>query len=250
MYQFNTIQVASTVIEEFNHMIDLPDEIQIIPVEINILTPYFTVIDQQLCLVTVPFNIFNCYQYYFQVIEKRLKPSSVLHDLISRKYQGSVLDLFAGFGRDSFIFLYRGCKVTAVENNPYIFVVLSYFNKLYYKNFSRKLELKYMDAYSFIKNDESETIGKKFETVYIDPMFDDNQSALPPKDMQIIAYLSSLFNNTAIEVQELSLALLKHLVANRVIIKRDNKQQALLYDAKPNFAKKSKCIRFDVYTCS
>jgi 16S rRNA G966 N2-methylase RsmD len=190
---------------------------------------------------------FDCYEYYYNSLETRLGKKNLLSDLIlqnkMKKNNLCVLDMFAGFGRDSFNFLYYNCHVTAIEVNAYIFVVLSYLNELYYNNFNKKLTLVYMSAYDFLATINYQD---QYNIIYIDPMFEEKKnSSLPAKDMQIISYFNKMYDYNL--QQHHQLVILQKLKNVRIIVKRDNKQPYLFDQIKPNFSKLGKCIRFDVY---
>ncbi len=217
---------------------------------------YFFLKDNHLLLFSRAIGDFDCYKYYYNSIEARLNKKSLLSDLIfqnkEKRTDLTVLDVFAGFGRDSFNFLYYGCDVTAIEFNPYIFIILSYLNDLYYKNFGKKLNLFFVDAYKFLESvhkDNQQQLLKRYDLVYVDPMFEDNRSALPAKDMQVISHFNKLMHESCNfkTLPEFNLSLFSQLMPTKLIIKRDNKQDPLISKVKPNFSKLGKCIRFDIY---
>lgn len=217
---------------------------------------YFFLKDNHLLFFNKVVGEFDCYKYYYESIESRLNKKSLLSDLIFhnavKKAGLKILDIFAGFGRDSFNFLYYGCNVTSIEFNPYIFIILSYLNDLYFKNFGKRLNLFYADAYKFLESENEynkQNIAGSYDFVYIDPMFEDRKSALPSKDMQVITYLNKLmFEFYDLKtVPAINLGLFSKLVPTKLIIKRDNKQDTLIREVKPNFSKLGKCIRFDIY---
>ena len=185
---------------------------------------------------------FNCDYYYNQVILTRLGKKNLLSRLINQQQKLSpdltVLDMFAGFGSDGFMFLSHNCEVTAIEVNPYIFLVLSYFNTLYYQQFQQKMTLHYYDCYQWLLHKNND-----FNIYYLDPMFNSNKKSLPRKSMQVIAYFSR-FNDRDIIVD-----LFDFIKNSTVIVKRDNKQPPIAFSKKikPNFSLSSKLIRFDLY---
>jgi 16S rRNA (guanine1516-N2)-methyltransferase len=161
---------------------------------------------------------------------------------IKNGYRPKILDTTAGLGRDSFILASLGCKVTMLERNPTIYLLLN--NALENaksnqstKEIAKNLSLENIDSIEYLKNPKN-----TFDIIYIDPMFPKtNKSRLVKKDMQIFREIvgddidsGNLFN-TALKQN-----------AKRIIVKRMRKSEYLL-GKKPSFEIIGNITRFDIY---
>lgn len=154
-----------------------------------------------------------------------------------------VLDTTAGLGRDSFILANFGCKITMLERNPIIYILLQ--NAI--ENSKNNLEITKITQNMTLINQNSieylENIKENFDVIYIDPMFPKtNKSRLVKKDMQIFREIvgDDLDSNKLLE-----LALQQNV--KRVVVKRMKKAEYLA-NKKPNFEIVGNTTRFDVYT--
>ena len=153
-----------------------------------------------------------------------------------------VLDTTAGLGRDSFILANFGCKITMLERNPIIFLLLQNAienskNNLEIAKTIQNMTLINQNSIEYLKN-----LKENFDVIYIDPMFPKtNKSRLVKKDMQIFREIvgDDLDSNKLLE-----LALQQN--AKRVVVKRMKKAEYLA-NKKPNFEIVGNTTRFDVY---
>jgi len=156
----------------------------------------------------------------------------------------TVIDLTAGWGRDSFILATHGQKITMIEQNPLIFSCLNYLIKVAQHD---NIEEVYKRL-QVINQNSTEYLSSKVQgfadCLYLDPMFPAHKSsALPSKDLQILQLLTNNLN-----IDELfELALEK--AGFRVVVKRPIHADTLS-DRKPDIVYKEKTIRFDVYLSS
>lgn len=153
-----------------------------------------------------------------------------------------VLDTTAGLCRDSFILANFGCKMTMLERNSIIFLLLQNAienskNSPEIAKITQNMTLINQDSIEYLKN-----LKENFDVIYIDPMFPKtNKSRLVKKDMQIFREIvgDDLDSNKLLE-----LALQQN--AKRVVVKRMKKAEYLA-NKKPNFEIVGNTTRFDVY---
>lgn len=153
-----------------------------------------------------------------------------------------VLDTTAGLGRDSFILANFGCKITMLERNPIIFLLLQNAienskNNPEIAKTIQNMTLINQNSIEYLKN-----LKENFDVIYIDPMFPKtNKSRLVKKDMQIFREIvgDDLDSNKLLE-----LALQQNV--KRVVVKRMKKAEYLA-NKKPNFEIMGNTTRFDVY---
>jgi len=154
----------------------------------------------------------------------------------------SVVDLTAGWGRDSFILAMHGQHITMIEQNSLIFNSLNFLlnivkhdrpdEKVY-----QQLNLIHENSVEFLSTRDTGFA----DCLYLDPMFPAHKSsARPGKELQILQLLTSNLNVD--ELFELALAKAKY----RVVVKRPIHAKTLS-DKKPDIVYKEKTIRFDVY---
>lgn len=153
-----------------------------------------------------------------------------------------VLDTTAGLGRDSFILANFGCKITMLERNPIIFLLLQNAienskNNPEIAKITQNMTLINQNSIEYLKN-----LKENFDVIYIDPMFPKtNKSRLVKKDMQIFREIvgDDLDSNKLLES-----ALQQNV--KRVVVKRMKKAEYLA-NKKPNFEIVGNTTRFDVY---
>lgn len=194
-----------------------------------------------------PLNLKNFYSEFIGKRKPGIKSEILIQAINLRVNSDEVirgLDTTAGLGRDAILMSFAGYRVTMLENNPYLAVILNYLCA----EFSIQLpflRLIHVDNLSYL----SET-SESYNFIYLDPMFNDGKQALAKKDMQLIDLFirqssvdyaldaNGLFNNARLKCQQ------------KLIVKRDNKQIELVANPKPTYVKKGKTIRFDVYQCN
>lgn len=148
----------------------------------------------------------------------------------------NIIDATAGLGRDAFIMACHGGKITMLEKNPLVAILLEdALNKL----MDERLKLK------LIKSDSIEYLKGLIalpDVIYLDPMFPERQkSALVKKEMQFLQQI-------LIEDQqpELLLAIALKKATKKVVVKRPNSAE-FLGAIEPSYSLKSKANRFDIY---
>ena len=154
----------------------------------------------------------------------------------------SVLDLTAGWGVDGYILARHGHDVTLLEHNALLRSILDWSLQRLAADptqaeIARRIKLESADALGYL----SAMSEKRFDCIYLDPMFPAHKSgAKPAKEMQI---LQALTQNRDIE-SCLELALLR--ARRRVVVKRAAKAPVLTA-LKPDLVQKARSIRFDIY---
>ncbi len=154
----------------------------------------------------------------------------------------SVIDLTAGWGRDSFILATHGQHITMIEQNSLIFMCLNFLLNIVKHDHPDE---KVYQQLKLINENSVEFLSSKdtgfADCLYLDPMFPAHKSsARPGKELQILQLLTSNLNIEALF--ELALEKAKY----RVVVKRPI-HATTLSDRKPDIIYKEKTIRFDVY---
>lgn len=143
-----------------------------------------------------------------------------------------VLDALAGWGTDALTLCFFGCRVTTVEVNPLVHLMLI--------DLAEQLQC---DISSFNTDaiDFLNTTPDTYDVIYLDDMFPQRRKgALPSRRMQILAELTrkgdleTVFQ-AATEVSN-----------ERVVVKLRKNQESIL--PKPDWTVQAKTVRFDVYS--
>jgi 16S rRNA (guanine1516-N2)-methyltransferase len=159
----------------------------------------------------------------------------------------TVLDATAGMGKDAFVLASLGCKVTLVERQiPVYMMLLDGFRRA-----QASVDLPWFDERMSLIHDSADQAltlalsGKNahaYDVVYLDPMFPHREkSAAVKKDMAIFQQ----FVGTDDDADEL-LPLAYELAQKRVVVKRPD-YAPFLNEQKPSTQIKTKKNRFDVY---
>jgi len=151
----------------------------------------------------------------------------------------SILDVTAGWCRDSFILAQNGYDVCAVEQSNFIYFLTQYSLTHYLEQHSLHLKLLHDNALNYLS--QLQTLPS---AIYLDPMFPDNKHQA--KNKKEIQLLQSVTSNLDIEPL-FQLAL--ESAQQRVVVKRPLRSE-FLNQLKPSFQFKGKTIRFDIYQCA
>ena len=154
-----------------------------------------------------------------------------------------VVDATPGLGRDAFVLVSVGCKVTMIERSPIVAALL--------EDGIRRLALSFPElaAKMSLQHGNSAEVmqyftGENVNAIYLDPMFPHKKkSALVKKEMRLFQQLLG----HAPDADALLPPALK-LATHRVVVKRPNSADVLAGE-KPSMAIESKKHRFDVYLC-
>jgi 16S rRNA (guanine1516-N2)-methyltransferase len=183
-------------------------------------------------------------------MRQRLKQATVRKEMLARalglkstvsKY---IVDATTGLARDSFILAKLGCKVTALERSPIIYILIKdgiqrAAKNSEYAGIMQRLCLINTDSIQWLS---APNIKQQPEIVYLDPMFPERQkSALSKQDMRI-------FHEVVGNDLDAS-ALLKAALAcatERVVVKRPRLAPPIA-NLKPAFSMEGSSNRFDIY---
>ena len=154
-----------------------------------------------------------------------------------------VVDATPGLGRDAFVLVSVGCKVTMIERSPIVAALL--------EDGIRRLALSFPElaAKMSLQHGNSAEVmqyftGENVNAIYLDPMFPHKKkSALVKKEMRLFQQLLG-HDPDADALLPPALELATH----RVVVKRPNSADVLTGE-KPSMAIESKKHRFDVYLC-
>ena len=159
-----------------------------------------------------------------------------------------MLDVTAGFGRDSLLLAAAGCSLTLVERNP----LLAFLLEQALESGSRSLETVLAEAVSRMVLLQTDSVRLMQEwsdiapqVVFLDPMFEGPKSSAAAK--KNMAFLRSVL--PAEEGGENSAALLSSalaLASQRVVVKRAP-GSPYLDSRQPGYSLESKGVRFDIY---
>ena len=148
---------------------------------------------------------------------RKPEPQQALVKAIGHKNKGcSILDLTAGWLKDSFLMASFGCEVTALESHPFVF----HFVKRQLerqKPPSLFLELLLEDSLKYLQS-----LKEKPDIIFIDPMFGGRKKSLSQKPLRILKSLTGATQN-----KELIFEWALKKAKKKVIVKRHKLDQAL-----------------------
>jgi 16S rRNA (guanine1516-N2)-methyltransferase len=153
----------------------------------------------------------------------------------------TIVDLTAGWARDSFILAAQGKGVTLIEHHPLVSHCLAYLKAIAQDgdvgSILSRLDLRHGNSLDYLQQASEE----QADCLYLDPMFPAHKSqARPGKELQILQLLTD-----NMDMQSLFEYALKS-ACQRVVVKRPLHAPPL-DDQKPDIVYKEKTIRFDVY---
>lgn len=150
----------------------------------------------------------------------------------------SILDITAGWGRDALVMAHAGGKLTLLEKNPYMAVLLNQaYQNLEDSVLQQHIRIHFIDAHFYL---QQLLPGNYPDVIYIDPMHPQRQKkALVKKHLQVLQQF--LLPND--DVKEL-IQLATERCKKRVVVKWPEREKALV---PADFSVCGKTIRFDVY---
>lgn len=148
-----------------------------------------------------------------------------------------IIDATAGLAKDSILLGLYGYRVLMLEQNPLLATVIHYAmqEKLIPAD---NLQLVFINSITYFKNNP----GITPYAIYLDLMFNKHSAALAKKEMQVIQLLTKDTPNLDTELFHAA-----YTHCQKLIIKRDNKQPALVTNPSASYTKSGKIIRYDVY---
>lgn len=202
--------------------------------------------DSEISLCSVINGQQACYTHSFtqpRLVKRAKQKNQALLKACNNKKQTlhRVLDLTAGWGKDSFILACHGQQVNMIEQNNLIAACLNYLVEIagleQPDDCYQRMEVFHRNSLQYLQ--QNPTINA--DCVYLDPMFPAHKSsAKPSKDLQLLQMLT--------DNQDMELLFAKALecARHRVVVKRPL-HAPTLNDIKPDIVYREKTIRFDVY---
>lgn len=190
-----------------------------------------------------------CVDFSKNDMQNRIKPNIAKLDLIKAvegrtKNRLNILDMTAGLGQDSFLLAARGHTIDAIEQNPYVYLLLKAGLKYAKKSPNLAETAHRISLYftNFITFNSIQKIGK-YDVIYLDPMFPERRkSAKVKKNMQLL--------HKVVGIDEQSNHLLfkkaKEFLPKKIIVKRPYLGD-FIDDKKPTSQLIGKSSRFDIY---
>ena len=162
---------------------------------------------------------------------------------IKRGIRPTICDATAGFGTDSFVFASLGCKVLMIERSPVIWALLrdglrrAANDKLIGEFISEKITLLQGDAKDLLKDQD-----KKYDTVYIDPMYPEMKKSARSKQKMVLLRSVVGIDQDQTELFDTSRA----YATRRVVVKRPASAPPIS-DLPVSYQVKGKSSRYDIY---
>lgn len=186
-----------------------------------------------------------CHNFEAPAIQRRLQTQEqhllkAFND--KQKAISRILDVTAGWCRDSFILAHNNFRVSAVEQSDLIYYLSQFSLSHYLTRHQLSLKLHHANAMDYLKN-----LNDLPDAIYLDPMFPSakNRAKNRAKNKKELQLLQEITQNVAMDkLFELSL----NKARQRVVVKRPLHGE-FLNNLKPNFQFKAKAIRFDIYQC-
>ncbi len=162
---------------------------------------------------------------------------------IKQGHRPTICDTTAGYGTDSFIFASFGCVVTMIERSPIIWALLD--DGLKRAAADRILGDKVIKNITLFRGNSIELLkkmDKKFETIYMDPMYPPRRSsALNKRKMRV---LRSLVGDDADHAELLKCSM--RYAKGRVVVKRPA-HAPQIENQSVSYQVKGKRSRYDIY---
>jgi 16S rRNA (guanine1516-N2)-methyltransferase len=177
--------------------------------------------------------------------ERRMARSGLLFQAVGfRTGRPTVIDATAGLGRDAFRLAYHGCRVTALERSPILFVLLedglarAEQDPVVGPKLQDRLRFIHADARTYLRGLAPEEYP---DVVYLDPMYPPRQkSALVKVEMRILRRLLG-DDPDAAELFDAARAIARQ----RVVVKRHRYAEPLA--GEPTHSHADRSTRYDVY---
>ncbi len=168
-------------------------------------------------------------------------------------FRPQIVDATAGLGGDAFVLATLGCRMTLLERSPVVYALLAdglQRGRQWALTEDRELvgildamTLVPADAQQYLTDLSQQSIERRPDVVYLDPMFPERiKSASVKKEMAAFHTLVGR-DEDAVNLLELALAVARY----RVVVKRPTKAP-LLADYPCSYQLEGKSTRFDIYT--
>lgn len=188
------------------------------------------------------------FDFLTSAVGRRAKQHQLIHRAcaLGRLPDPHILDATAGTGLDAWQLACAGARVTLVERQPLVFLLLQDALHRAHNEAHAALTVNRMQAVFADANEYLQSVDVPVDVVYLDPMFPaTGKSALPGKAMQIFRELNATLPSDQDPAGLLDRA--RAAARYRVVVKRALKAPPLS-DKSPSFVLKGRQIRFDVYS--
>ena len=177
------------------------------------------------------------FQIDFTKSQSLAKNQALTQAIGFKKQPLSLLDITAGWAKDSFLMYQLGCQVTAIEANPFVFYMVQESLELE-KAPANRFQIKLDNSLNYLKS------LKKFQdypdVIFIDPMFEGRKKSLSKKALRI---LKEIVGETIDKQQLFNESLLK--AKKRVVVKRHKLDKPLQKNILCSF--KGHSVFYDVF---
>ena len=151
--------------------------------------------------------------------------------------QKHILDTTGGLGHDAFILALLGQKITVLEKNTGLCILieeaLNNLPKLpYFNNARNNISIINKDSRAFL------TSAEHFDVIYIDPMFNSDKKLKRSKQMEFLANYLAEYDDPSIDFYQTKF--------KRMVIKKEFRSSSGIKDD-PAISFKGASIKYDVY---
>ena len=154
------------------------------------------------------------------------------------KTQKHILDATGGLGHDSFIFALLGQKITLLEKNIGLCILIEEAlhnlpNLPYFKNAKNNISIINSDSRAFLSSAEN------FDVVYIDPMFNSKKKLKRTKQMEFLDNYLNEYDDPSAEFYESNF--------KRLVIKKELRATSSIKDCSA-LSFRGSSVRYDIYS--
>ena len=210
---------------------------------------YLCYVDNQLTLKHTHSSLSLAVDFNSADIQNRIKANTARLDLVKAiegksKQALHVLDMTAGLGQDSFCIAARGHRVTAIESNPYVFLLLLDGLKRAVAEpklaqIANQIQLNFANSGAASGN----LLSSGYDVIYLDPMFPERaKSAKVKKNRQLLHELVGIDDHNDQSLWRRA----KALQPKKIVVKRPRLGESLSVE-KPGSQVIGKSSRFDIY---
>ena len=154
------------------------------------------------------------------------------------KIQKHILDATGGLGHDSFIFALLGQKITLLEKNIGLCILIEEAlhnlpNLPYFKNAKNNISIINSDSRAFLSSAEN------FDVIYIDPMFNSKKKLKRTKQMEFLDNYLNEYDDPSAEFYESNF--------KRLVIKKELRATSSIKDCSA-LSFRGSSVRYDIYS--
>ena len=154
------------------------------------------------------------------------------------KIQKHILDATGGLGHDSFILALLGQKITLLEKNIGLCILIEEAlhnlpNLPYFKNAKNNISIINSDSRAFLSSAEN------FDVVYIDPMFNSKKKLKRTKQMEFLDNYLNEYDDPSAEFYESNF--------KRLVIKKELRATSSIKDCSA-LSFRGSSVRYDIYS--